>query len=982
MNYLFKQLAQLVRKMKPSEAAVPVLDVAMLEPRVLFSASPIDPGLDLADPDITEMGEFEDAVTGSLDWVADWGSPTTAVPPDAEFDSPLLLASFDPMFLPAQAGEHDGEPDHRHLDAFGNEYHILTDLPVTAVDGTDAPEAATAGAPTIDLSQTFFLHSNPGASHTIYLDFNGHTTSGTSWNTSFNGGEAFYTPEYDFDGLNGFSDAELERIQHIWQRVAEDFIPFDVNVTTEELAMAGLANSGGGDSEWGVRVVIGGSSGDWFGTSAGGVAYVGSFDWSNDTPAYVFEAQLGNGHEKYTAEAISHEIGHTLSLSHDGTSTSSYYSGQGSGDTGWAPIMGVGYYKELSQWSRGEYADANNTQDDLAIITSNNGFGYRADDHGDTNSQASQLALNGSIVSDAGIVEQNTDFDVFTFVTDGGLVDLDINPFVRGPNLDILAELYDSANNLIAASNPLNMLSASINTTVVGGQYFLHVTGVGYGDPTDTGYSDYGSLGQYTIDGTVAPTSGSFVSITGTDASKAEGDAGATGFTFTVSRSGDISNAATVDYSIAGGGSNPTDAADFVSAQLSGTVAFLADESSKVITIDIAGDQEVESDETFTVTLENPSTGMDISDGTANGTILNDDTLDTNDFVSIAATSANKSEGDAGSTNFTFVVTRTGYTADATSVSYTISGSGTDPADEFDFITPLSGGTVQFAAGETSQIVTIEVAGDTIVELDEDFTVMLSNAADDTQIVGGAAIGTIQNDDAEAASAEIVVTPTTGLTTSEDARTASFTVALTSLPDADVTVFVSSMDTTEGIVDIGELTFTAANWSEAQTVVVRGVDDTVRDGHVSYTVSVTSQTTGINYQDVDPDDVQLVNQDNEKGGKGNGGGGGGDNNGNGGGKGGPKKGPLPVDDNTDDAGSFSAATVGENVESSGDTDMNEYQVSALEILHALQADRGGVGRNLGARLGTALRSIQERVTDEKDADDVLPSALMPMGEGL
>ncbi len=53
---------------------------------------------------------------------------------------------------------------------------------------------------------------------------------------------------------------------------------------------------------------------------------------------------IGNGNEKYTAEAISHEVGHTLGLSHDGRITPSegYYAGHGSGDTGWAPIMGVG----------------------------------------------------------------------------------------------------------------------------------------------------------------------------------------------------------------------------------------------------------------------------------------------------------------------------------------------------------------------------------------------------------------------------------------------------------------------------------------------------------------------------------------------------------------------------------------------------------------------------------------------------------------
>ena len=183
------------------------------------------------------------------------------------------------------------------LDEYGNEYCVLASTPTMGPHestGVNGPVAAT-----LPLSETFLLHSNPTASHTIYLDFDGHVTSGTIWNSGFNGGSDIVTPAYDLDGnAASFSDSELQRIQWIWQRVVEDYSPFDVDVTTQEPAVSSLIKNGGGDSEWGVRVVIGGSSSDWYGSSAGGVAYVGSFNWSSDTPAFVFESAVGQRQRK------------------------------------------------------------------------------------------------------------------------------------------------------------------------------------------------------------------------------------------------------------------------------------------------------------------------------------------------------------------------------------------------------------------------------------------------------------------------------------------------------------------------------------------------------------------------------------------------------------------------------------------------------------------------------------------------------------
>ena len=66
------------------------------------------------------------------------------------------------------------------------------------------------------------------------------------------------------------------------------------------------------DERWGIRVVIAGDSGEWLTSSVGGIAQVGSFRSSVDTPTFVFQG--GTGSNKNIAEATSHEVGHTLGL--------------------------------------------------------------------------------------------------------------------------------------------------------------------------------------------------------------------------------------------------------------------------------------------------------------------------------------------------------------------------------------------------------------------------------------------------------------------------------------------------------------------------------------------------------------------------------------------------------------------------------------------------------------------------------------------
>ena len=137
---------------------------------------------------------------------------------------------------------------------------------------------------------------------------------------------------YSLDGDDAsFSSTELASIAAIWRRVAEDFAPFDVDVTTESPASFGPTTG---------RILVTRDS-DANGNAmpaqgAGGVAYVGVFGTSyygSYSPALVYFNNLGGGREDYVSEAASHEMGHNLSLSHDGTASSGYYGGHGSGET-------------------------------------------------------------------------------------------------------------------------------------------------------------------------------------------------------------------------------------------------------------------------------------------------------------------------------------------------------------------------------------------------------------------------------------------------------------------------------------------------------------------------------------------------------------------------------------------------------------------------------------------------------------------------
>ena len=117
---------------------------------------------------------------------------------------------------------------------------------------------------------------------------------------------------------------------------------------------------------------------------------------------------------------------------------------------------------------------------------------------------------------------------------------------------------------------------------------------------------------------------------------------------------------------------------------------------------------------------------------------------------------------------------------------------------------------------------------------------------------------------ATASGPQVVVTPTSGLVTTEAGGTASFTVRLDNSPTADVTIPVSSSDPTEGTVSASSLVFTSADWNLAQTVTVTGINDSLVDGNVAYTIVLGLATSDDpDFQGLNPTDVSVTNIDNE-----------------------------------------------------------------------------------------------------------------------
>jgi len=369
----------------------------------------------------------------------------------------------------------------------GQVFYVCPEAPLELQNQSRAlrRELARGGIPLDDFLN---LESMPGAQKTVYLDFTGHQSVNNGWGHNVN------FPAWDRNGNPGvFTDAEKQEIIDHWLEVTEDFAPFQINVTTKDPGLAALTKSGGGDTSYGIRVVMTQVT-SGFGAGTGGIALLGTFDNSDDTPCFVFNKGVTAG-----PMSASHEAGHTLALQHDGLNGSTYHPGSSGGEPSWGPIMGAPFGRTLVQWSNGDYPGATQSiQQDITIITNSiNGVSFVEDDHPDTLFGGTPIT-SGDVIP--GLITSIGDIDSFGFNAFGGDVTIEVRPSAQAPNLDAKYNLYrGSPPMLIEQFSPPDTINAiKTYSKLEPGSYTVAVEG-GYQEQTNGPVSNYGSTGAYTI---------------------------------------------------------------------------------------------------------------------------------------------------------------------------------------------------------------------------------------------------------------------------------------------------------------------------------------------------------------------------------------------------------------------------------------------------------------------------------------------------
>lgn len=404
-----------------------------------------------------------------------------------------------------------------HVDRFGNLVWIDEKLPQSILG---SPNRIATNVLSISADDFLSLNSRPGSQRTIFLDFDGHTVpTGTAWGDSVAGNY----PAFTIDGDPSFNNDEKNYIIQAWGAVADDYAMFDVNVTTQDPGDAAINRTNASDAVYGTRALItqGISAWDSDVCVCGGIAFGNvfklniqmGFEHSYGQPAFIFTSSdylsSSTFDGKLLADVASHEVGHNLNLDHDGNDVDGeYFQGIGDG-LNWAPIMGAGYYNGIVQWSNGDYLDATNPEDDLALISAA-GTPILSDE----SNVSVSTAFDISATPTDGVITGASDTDYFRVVVENGSLGLSsYSPTPLG-NLDTQLSLYDRNGKLLFSTDPLTDQSefdsgpeagmapwpptgmdGILDADLPNGTYYVRIDGVGR-----TGsYSDYGSVGAYSI---------------------------------------------------------------------------------------------------------------------------------------------------------------------------------------------------------------------------------------------------------------------------------------------------------------------------------------------------------------------------------------------------------------------------------------------------------------------------------------------------
>lgn len=214
--------------------------------------------------------------------------------------------------------------------------------------------------------------------------------------------------------------------------------------------------------------------------------------------------------------------------------------------------------------------------------------------------------------------------------------------------------------------------------------------------------------------------------------------------TFTVMRTGNLSEALNIRYDVESAGRYPATAVDFVGNELPGdSLNFGVGQAVLTFTVAISDDAQAEYAEAFTVQL-NQLTDVLATQGTARATIPNEDWDAT---IAISPTTQTLDEGRT----FSFAVSMTGQITTAVPITYTVVGAGVNPADTADFTQTMTSSAyptdlLMLVPGQTSSV-NIATVDDTIIEPDEGFVVLFEVNTFGVLLTQDGVSGTIRNND-------------------------------------------------------------------------------------------------------------------------------------------------------------------------------------------------------------------------------------------